>query len=215
MFENFNGQTFVMGIITGVLSTFCVYLITTFFTRIFGLAISNRIVRDVNSSFYNHEEVAWKFKIVNKSPFFSLQINETKLVGVKYVLTVNGRNSEQRKELKCIAGVRELTKYISKRAMEKKYEKDSDYIPEFFYRPLTFENLDELAKQYREYELTVQYTDALSGRVHVKRQRIKSYNIVEGEFVMDGSVNRFKEKQIPAIAWENRRKRIEDEENNK
>ena len=63
--------------------------------------------------------------------------------------------------------------------------------------------------------MSVQYTDALSGRVHVKRQRIKSYNIVEGEFVMDGSVNRFKEKQIPAIAWENRRKRIEDEENNK
>lgn len=211
MFSNFDIQTFVMGIITGILSSFCVYLIISLLLRLFGVAISNRIVRSVNTSFYNEKVVAWKFKVVNKFPFMSIQITEVKLVGIKYVLSSEGIRSEHRKELKCIAGVAELTKYLSKKALEKKIEKDADYVPDFFYRPLTFDNLDELSRQYSEYELSVRYIDSLSGRNQVKRQRIKSDCIVEGDFLMDGSVNQFEQKPIPAVAWENYRKQKEKE----
>ena len=196
---------------TGILSALCVYLITLLLSRFFGLAVSNRIVRSVNASFYNEKVVAWKFKIVNKSPFSSVQITSVLLFGIKYVLSAEGIRSEHRKKLNCIAGVPELTKYLSKKVLAKKLDEDSSYVPDFFYRPLTFDNLDELSNQYSEYELNVRYIDSFSGRSHVKRQRIKSDCIVEGDFLMDGSLNKFERNEIPAIAWKNYRKQKQNE----
>ena len=71
----------ILGIITTLLSVVITSIV--FFSP--KIKISKKILRGVNySEFKDYGEVAWKFKIVNKSFFVSFFEFDIKLTGIKY-----------------------------------------------------------------------------------------------------------------------------------
>lgn len=201
---------FAREVAIGLLSSFISFLLLFLFLRKKRIVISKVIARGVNKSTYTeHGEVAWKFKIVNKSVFMEFYNFDVSLVGIKYVINSDGNLTEHRKEIDCVCGVKFLSRYIPRWLLWIKRKLNSDYIISFIYRPLTYENLDNYFRErkYDALELTVVCTDSLSGRTHIFKELFKSAPIVEGNFTIDGRRNSIKFEKIPDIAWLNHEKR--------
>lgn len=202
--------SFVREVATGLLGSFVSFLLLLLFLRKKRIVISKMIVRGVNKSKYTeYGEVAWKFKIINKSVFMEFYNFDVNLVGIKYVINSDGKLTEHRKKIDCSCNVKFLSRYIPRWLLWIKRKINPDYIVNFIYRPLTYENLDDYFRErkYDALELTVVCTDSLSGRTHVSRELFKSAPIVEGNFTIDGRKNSVKFEKIPDIAWLNHEKR--------
>lgn len=201
---------FAQAVGTNLLSSFISFLLLFVFLRKKRIVISKVIARGVNKSRYTEDgEVAWKFKIINKSVFMEFYNFDVSLVGIKYVENSDGTISEHRKKIECVCGVKFLSRYVPGWLLWIKRKMNSDYIVNFIYRPLTYENLDNYFRErkYDALELTVICTDSLSGFTHISRELFKPAPIVEGDFTTDGKRDFVKLKTIPDIAWLNHEKR--------
>lgn len=202
---------FVRELLIGVMSSLISFLLLFLFMQIKRIVISKVIVRGVNKSKYTkHGEVAWKFKIVNKSLLMEFYNFDISLMGIKYVINSDGNLTEHRKKIDCVCNVKVLSRYVPRLLVWiiRKFF-NPNYIIGFVYRPLTYENLDNYfkQKQYDALELTVVCTDSLSGRTHVTKELFESAPIVEGDFTIDGSKGFVKFEKIPDKAWVNHEKR--------
>lgn len=201
---------FAQAVMTNLLSSFISFLFLFIFLRKKRIVISKVIARGVNKSRYTEDgEVAWKFKIVNKSVFMEFYNFDVSLVGIKYEINSDGALTEHRNKIECVCGVKFLSRYIPGWLLWIKRKMNSDYIVNFIYRPLTYENLDNYFRErkYDALELTVICTDSLSGFTHVSKELFKSAPIVEGDFTTDGKRDFVKSKKIPDIAWLNHEER--------
>ena len=209
MCEDFTWCSFFIGIVTGLISSFVAFLITLVIFSRSCLKISSLISRGVNKSTYQDDgEVAWKFKIINKSPFVRLSDIDTKLVGIKYVRNDDGTYTEHRKVIPCLAGVRILDRYIPNWFVRLKRKFNVKYTVNYCYRPLTYTNLDEA--NYDDIELSILYTDSISGWKHFTSK--KFHNVIqEGEFSNDGYLNHIVPQKISQAAWDNHYDRMKKE----
>lgn len=201
---------FAREIAVGLLSSFISFLLLFLFMRKKRIVISKVIARSVNKSTYTeYGEVAWKFKIINKSVFMEFYNIDISLTGIKYEVNSDGNPTEHRKKIECICGVKFLSRYIPGWLLWIKRKMNSNYIVNFIYRPLTYENLDNYFRErkYDALELTVICTDSLSGFTHISKELFKSAPIVEGDFTTDGKRDSVKLKRIPDIAWLNHEER--------
>lgn len=188
---------FLFALLTGIIASFLGFiLVLVFFTKA-KIAISGKISRSLNYSYNPNGQIAWKFKIVNKSMITSFTNFDIKLIGIKYKIAANNTKTQHRTKLDSIVGVRELQRYIPTWIVNKKRKKDSSYTIEFAYRPLTFLNLDELSREYDEFELSVICTDTLIGKPHIYKKSFKTSLIEEGDFTNDGRLNEIIPKAIP------------------
>lgn len=202
--------SFVRELATGVLSSLVSFVLLLFFLRKKRIVISRVIARSVNKSKYKkHGEVAWKFKITNKSILMEFYNFDVSLMGVRYVINSDGKLTEHRKKINCSCKEKVLSRYVPRLFLWIKRMLNPNYIIGFVYRPLTYENLDYYFKErkYDALELTVVCTDSLSGRTHIFKELFKSAPIVEGDFTIDGSRDSVKFEKIPDKAWRNHKKR--------
>lgn len=134
---------------------------------------------------------------------------DVSLIGIKYVINSDGELTEHRKKIDCVCNEKILSKYIPGWLLWIRRRLNSDYIVGCFYRPFTYENLDNyfMEKKYDALELIVVCTDSFSGRTHISRKLFKSAPIVEGNFTTDGRIDAVKFEKIPDIAWSNHEKR--------
>ncbi len=203
-------SSFVRDVIIGLLGSFVSFLLLFLFLRKKRIVISKVIVRGVNKSKHTkHGEVAWKFKIINKSVFMEFYNFDVSLMGIKYVINSDGKLTEHRKKIDCVCNVKFLSKYVPKCILWIKRKLNPNYIIGFVHRPFTYENLDNYFRQrkYDAFELIVVCTDSLSGRTHISKELFQSAPIVEGDFTIDGSRNSVKFEKIPDKAWLNHEKR--------
>ena len=209
MCEDFSWCSFCQGIITGLISSLIAFLATLFVFSRSCLKISPKIARGVNKSFYKPDgEVAWKFKIVNKSPFVRLSNIDTKLVGIQYVRNSDNTFTEHRTSIPCIPGVRILERYTPDWIVRLKRKRNPKYTADYTYRPLTFMNLDDA--KFEVIELSIVYTDSISGWTHFASKKFES-TIVEGEFSNDSKLDCIISQDIPKVAWDNHKNRMEKE----
>lgn len=208
-------QGCVREVAINILGSFVSFLLLFLFMRKKRIVISKVIARGVNKSRYTEDgEVAWKFKIINKSIFMEFYNFDVSLVGIKYVENSDGTISEHRNKIDCVCGIKFLSRYIPGWLLWIKRKLNPDYIVNFIYRPLTYENLDNYFRErkYDALELTVICTDSLSGFTHLSRELFKPAPIVEGDFTTDGKRNFVKLKKIPDIAWFNHEERNKEKE---
>ena len=209
MCEDFTWCSFIIGIITGLISSFIAFLTTLFVFSRSCLKISPKIVRGVNKSHYKTDgEVAWKFKIINKSPFVRLSDIDTKLIGIKYIQNDDKTFTEHRTSIECIAGVRILDRYVPNWILRIRRKRNPKYTADYVYRPITYKNLDE--EDYDAFELSVIYTDSISGWTHFASRKFNRM-ISEGEFSNDGKIDCIIPQQISNEAWENHNDRVNKE----
>ncbi len=197
---------FAQAVMTNLLSSFISFVFLFLFLRKKRIVISRVIARSVNKSRYTEGgEVAWKFKIINKSMFMEFYNFDVSLVGIKYVENSDGTISEHRKKIDCVCGMKFLSRYIPGWLLRIKRKINPNYIVNFIYRPLTYENLDNYLRErkYDALELAVTCTDSLSGFTHISKELFKSTPIVEGDFTTDGKRDAVKFKRVPDIAWIN------------
>ncbi len=202
--------SFVRDVLAGVICSFISFGLLFLFLRKKRIVISKVIARGVNKSKYTEDgEVAWKFKITNKSMFMEFYNFDVSLIGIKYVVNSDGKLTEHRKKINCVCNMKFLSRYVPRLFLWIRRKLNPNYIIGFVYRPLTYENLDDYfhKRKYDAFELIVVCTDSLSGRTHVVKELFKSAPIVEGDFTIDGSRNSVKFEKIPDIAWSNHKKR--------
>lgn len=189
----------VLGIVTTIISVAITFLV--FFSP--KIKISKKILRGVNySEFKDCGEVAWKFKIVNKSIFVSFFEFDIKLTGIKYKNIEDGTSTEHRESIKIWAGIRELTRYEPRFVTFMKRKKNPSYTVSYAYRPLTYVNLEEAFLKYDKLELSLIYTDSLIGRIHHTKRYFENV-ILQGEFSNDGCLDCVIPNKISVFAWKN------------
>lgn len=200
----------LLTIFLGIVSTGIVFVITILvFTRQ-RILVSCKIARGVNkSTFKTDGEVAWKFHIMNKSLFAEIYDLQVKLVGIQIVKNDDGTCTQHRKLIDSITGTWRLSRRLPDWILAKIRAKDKQYTIDFSYRPLTYENLDELAKEYDKFELSVMYTDSITGRIHVVIKEFENVIVEEGEFSNDGRLDYTSSEKIPEIAWKNHKIRMQ------
>ena len=189
----------ILGIITTLLSVVITFIV--FFSP--KIKISKKILRGVNySEFKDYGEVAWKFKIVNKSFFVSFFEFDIKLTGIKYKNIEDGTSTEHRENIKIWAGIRELTRYEPRFITFIRRKKNPDYAISYAYRPLTYVNLEEAFLKYDKIELSVKYIDSLIGRIHHTKRYFEN-TISQGDFSNDGRLDCVIPNKISVFAWKN------------
>lgn len=190
--------------IMGLVSTFLTFVLSfaVFFSP--KVKISDKILIGVNySRFRDQGEFAWKFKIVNKSILVSFFEFDIKLTGIKYKTIGDGSSTEHRKSIEIIAGIRELTRYELCFITFIKRKINPNYTISYAYRPLTYENLNEVFNEYDKLELSVKYTDSLIGRIHHTKKYFIKTTITQGDFTNDGRLNHILKNDISECAWQN------------
>ena len=196
-------NTTIFDELLGILSTFisiCISFVVFFSPKI---KISKKILRGVNfSNFKEYGEVAWKFKIVNKSMLVSFFEFDIKLTGIKYKIIEDGSVIEHRENIKICAGIRELARYEPRFITFLKRKNDSSYTVSYVYRPLTYVNLEEAFLKYDKIELSVKYVDSLIGRIH-HTKKYSENTIIQGDFSNDGRLNCVLPNTISSYAWKN------------
>lgn len=194
-----------------LLSAIFSFIMVTLFLWRPRIVISDRIARGVNRSVYDDGEVAWKFKIVNKSMLMAFYNFDIKLTGIRYETLADNTRTQHIKTIETVAAVRRLTRYIPRPILWIKRKVNPNYTISFAYRPLTYCNLDELASEYSEFKLSVLCTDSLTGKTHYAEKVFEFSPVYEGEFTNDGRTNVILSKRIPAVAWENHENRMRKE----
>lgn len=196
-------NTTIFDELLGILSTFisiCISFVIFFSPKI---KISKKILRGVNfSNFKDYGEVAWKFKIVNKSMLVSFFEFDIKLTGIKYKIIEDGSATEHRENIKICAGIRELTRYEPRFVTFIKRKKNPSHTVSYVYRPLTYVNLEEAFLKYDKIELSVKYVDSLIGRIHHTKKYFEN-TIIQGDFSNDGRLNCVLPNTISSYAWKN------------
>lgn len=193
----------VLGIVTTIISVVITFLV--FFSP--KVKISKKILRGVNyNEFKDCGEVAWKFKIVNKSIFVSFFEFDIKLTGIKYKVVGDNSYTEHRDDINIVAGLRELSRYepIFITFIKRKF--NPSYTISYVYRPLTYVNLEDAFSKYDKLELSLIYTDSLIGRIHHTKRYFENV-ISQGDFSNDGRLNHVLPNEISDFAWENHSKR--------
>lgn len=196
-------NTTIFDELLGILSTFisiCISFVVFFSPKI---KISKKILRGVNfSNFKDDGEVAWKFKIVNKSLLVSFFEFDIKLTGIKYKNIEDGTSTEHRENIKIWAGIRELTRYEPRFITFIRRKKNPGYTISYAYRPLTYVNLEEAFLKYDKIELSVKYIDSLIGRIHHTKRYFEN-TISQGDFSNDGRLDCVIPNKISVFAWKN------------
>ena len=179
-------------LLINIISTLVCFIVAFLFVSSQKIKISKKILIGVNEKDNKEKRLAWKFKIVNKSIFTSFVNFNISLVGINYIKTNDGVNTQHRDNIEIIAGVRELKRNIPYPILKLiRFFKDDDSNISFAYRPICLNNLNELFERYEEFELNVLCIDSLIGKphsfTHVYR---KSHNPIErGDFSNDGRLN--------------------------
>lgn len=189
----------ILGILTAILSIIIAAIV--FFSP--KIKISSKILRGVNYSHFKEDgEIAWKFKIVNKSLWVSFFEFDVKLTGIKYKVIEDGTFTQHRSAINILASIEVLERYEPRLVTFIKRKINPKYTISYAYRPVTYVNLEEIFQEYDKLELSVKYIDSFIGRTHHTKRYFEK-TIIQGDFTNDGRLNYVLPNKISDSAWKN------------
>lgn len=178
-----------VGILSSLVGAFLCFLIIYIFSRKNKIFISDRIAVGTNFSDGKQAgKTAWKFKIINKSFFVTFFNFDVKLISILKVKNNDDTFTQHRKEIPCICGVRQLSRYEPNWLVWLKRKINKKHTISFAYRPITFEDLEKgfREKKYDKLELSIICTDSMTGNYRVFKKEFDSTAFAKGEFSNDG-----------------------------